>query len=395
MRLLFMIPYCQTSVYKCVFPDISKRNNQQFHKYFSLLINGLQSNGVVITVGCQFDINSDICPLNVVNIADNYEHGIQYHYFKTYNKKILGRIVKCFQSWKYCQAFCKQNPDAIVICDPNKVSSTFGAFIGTKLGRGKLVHVLSDLPSINTGSLNKDRTFRQRIADWIISKADGYYFFTEAMNELVNKKNKPYVVIECLADENLEKETCSLYEKYPHRVMMYTGGIVAHYGLEQLVKAFQIAAVPNTELWFYGGGTFADGLQKLCCGTTNIKFLGVLPNEQIVQEQQRATVLVNPRLTKYEYTKYSFPSKNMEYMSSGTPTLTTRLPGMPEEYNDYVFLFNGETPEEMASVIRNVYQLSDYELSAFGLRAKKWCIENKGSVFQTERFIAEVINKIQ
>ena len=61
-----------------------------------------------------------------------------------------------------------------------------------------------------------------------------------------------------------------------------------------------------------------------------------MARKQGVAEELKATLLVNPRPTTEEFTIYSFPSKNMEYMASGTPLLTTKLPGMPEEYHQYV-----------------------------------------------------------
>ena len=47
--------------------------------------------------------------------------------------------------------------------------------------------------------------------------------------------------------------------------------------------------------------------------------------------------------------KYSFPSKNMEYMVSGTPVLTTRLPGMPMEYYPYVYFIEEESADGIAA----------------------------------------------
>jgi hypothetical protein len=41
--------------------------------------------------------------------------------------------------------------------------------------------------------------------------------------------------------------------------------------------------------------------------------------------------------------KILFSSKNKEYMVSGTSTLTSNLPGMSEEYKQYVYLIEDET----------------------------------------------------
>ena len=50
-----------------------------------------------------------------------------------------------------------------------------------------------------------------------------------------------------------------------------------------------------------------------------IVFKGMVPNKIVVEDQLKATLLVNPRPSIGEFTRYSFPSKNMEYMVSGTP----------------------------------------------------------------------------
>ena len=55
-----------------------------------------------------------------------------------------------------------------------------------------------------------------------------------------------------------------------------------------------------------------------------------------------------------EYTKNSFPSKNMEYMVSRTPIMTTKLPGMPEKYDPYVYFIEDESPDGIANVLRKV-----------------------------------------
>lgn len=58
------------------------------------------------------------------------------------------------------------------------------------------------------------------------------------------------------------------------------------------------------------------------------KYFRVVPNQAVAEEELKATLLVNLRPSNEEFTKYSFPSKNMEYMVLGTPTLTTRTKEM-------------------------------------------------------------------
>jgi glycosyltransferase involved in cell wall biosynthesis len=113
----------------------------------------------------------------------------------------------------------------------------------------------------------------------------------------------------------------------------------------------------------------------------------MVPNKIVVQDQLAATLLINPRPTNEEFTKFSFPSKNMEYMVSGTPMITTQLPGMPKEYHPYVFLFEGESVEGMKNSLKNILSKSKEELHQFGQEAKKFVLTNKNNQIQAHRIL--------
>lgn len=126
-----------------------------------------------------------------------------------------------------------------------------------------------------------------------------------------------------------------------------------------------------------------------------IKYMGIVSNEMVVKALKEATLLINPRPSNSEFTKYSFPSKNMEYMASGTPLVTTPLPGMPKEYNRFVYLFNDESVEGISSTLRVLLSKSSDELYKFGLRAKQFVINHKNNLIQAKRILnlSESISK--
>ena len=115
--------------------------------------------------------------------------------------------------------------------------------------------------------------------------------------------------------------------------------------------------------------------------------MGVAPNSDIVKAELKATLLVNPRPTNEEYTKYSFPSKNMEYMASGTPVLTTELPGMPEDHKPYVFFIKDETADGIAETLRNVLEKTPEQLHSFGLSAKDFILKEKNNISQAKKVL--------
>jgi glycosyltransferase involved in cell wall biosynthesis len=96
--------------------------------------------------------------------------------------------------------------------------------------------------------------------------------------------------------------------------------------------------------------------------------------------EDRAKLLINPRPVNGKLdTRYNFPSKLMEYMQSGRPVITTRLLGIPEEYDGYMYFFEDDTKQKLAQGIRQVLSEDEARLSAFGSRARKYVNENKNS----------------
>ena len=116
-----------------------------------------------------------------------------------------------------------------------------------------------------------------------------------------------------------------------------------------------------------------------------VRYGGMLLSSQIVEKELEATLLVNPRPTHEEYVKYSFPSKTMEYMATGTPVLTTVLPGMPEDYYPHVYFIREETPEGISQALRQVFDGGEQAMKEKGLGARRFVLENRNNVVQAQK----------
>ena len=176
-------------------------------------------------------------------------------------------------------------------------------------------------------------------------------------------------------------------KKLQPRICFYAGGVSRQYGLGNLVDGFRMANPENAQLHIYGPGDYVKELQKIAEEDDRIYYGGMLLNTEIVDREQQATLLVNPRPTNEEYVKYSFPSKTMEYMASGTPVLTTVLPGMPLEYHPYVYLLEEETAEGIAAKLAQVLAESDEELFRKGCEARRFVLEEKNNVIQAKKIL--------
>lgn len=387
MKILIFSKCCSPEVYIKNTPE-KFRTDQQCQKYMRVFIEGLVSSGASVEVASNVSINRRVSKKILLCSKDDKAYGAQFHYFPAVNFKWIGRISQFINGFCYARKWLRKNKDGIIIFDPNTTSMAAGIAKTYSHRKGKHVILLTDEPMFHTSNTMLKRTLRIGLAEKLMTKCDGYIFLTEAMNKLLNTQNKPYIVIEGFADEKMSQKSSAPENKYKKRVMMYTGAVEEKYGLKTLTEAFLAADVPGTQLQIYGGGGYVPALCEIAKRSDKIKYMGIKLNDEIVECQMKASVLVNPRPTDKEYTKYSFPSKNIEYMASGTPVLTTKLPGMPLEYYDYIYTIANESVEGMENAIKEVFSYTDAELLEKGEAAKEWILKNKSNIVLGKKIIS-------
>lgn len=227
------------------------------------------------------------------------------------------------------------------------------------------------------------------ISKKIHSKYDGYIYVCESMGDKINKKNKPFCVIEGM----VECDYSINIKQNKGNSIIYAGSLDKKYGIDLLVNGFIETELTNYNLIIYGDGNFKDDLINLSDIHSNIMYKGIAKNSEITSQYKNALLLVNPRPSKDEFTKYSFPSKTLEYFSSGTVALLSDLPGIPNEYFDYCFKVKNDTIEDIKESILEIALMSEKELLQKGVEAQKFVFNNKNFIVQTDK-ILELIKNI-
>lgn len=236
----------------------------------------------------------------------------------------------------------------------------------------KIILICADLPC-KYGILPKNR-----LKSFIYSKYgektmslstifDGYILLTEQMKYPLQINNKPYIVVEAVVEQ---KQSHFMTEKFNNKMLLYAGTLNYKFGIENLVKAFQLIKSKEYKLVVCGEGEASEYIKSWQKKDSRIEYLGFQSQEKIKELEKKARLLVNPRPNEGEYTKYSFPSKTVEYMESGTPVLMFKLSGVPDEYDNYLYYFNENDVYSMSAKIVEICEKPDNELIDFGLRAK-------------------------
>lgn len=251
------------------------------------------------------------------------------------------------------------------------------------------VGIVTDLPQYVGNPKKITEKARCFINLFFMRRFQKYVLLTESMSEWVNKKNKYQCIVEGICDWNSLQENIEEISKYDNKVCMYAGSLHREYGIDMLIQGFLKAKVENSELHIYGKGNYAEEIENICRQHNNVVFYGQYAHDKILEEEKKVTLLVNPRPTNEEYTKYSFPSKTLEYMASGTPVLMTRLPGMPRDYEEYVYLFQNETVDGYAQTLREVLESKD-KMMETGEKARKFILSTRNNRVQAKKIIDEL-----
>ena len=102
--------------------------------------------------------------------------------------------------------------------------------------------------------------------------------------------------------------------------------------------------------------------------------------------------MINPRQPSGTYTKYSFPSKTIEYMMSGKPVIMYKLEAIPDEYDQYLNYLTGTTSEQMGEDLKKIFAKDYNELIEIAKRARTYVKENKAAKKQAMQ-IVELLKK--
>lgn len=255
----------------------------------------------------------------------------------------------------------------------------------------KFIAVVADLPQFTSTDKNVlRRIYKKKNLDTInglLPLLDGYVLLTEHMAKKL-KITQPYVVMEGIAKENPYRKL--ELPKFENKTIFYSGSLNKRYGIIHLLNAFSLIQGDEYRLLLCGMGDAEQEIMERAQNDHRIQFLGKLPHDEVLQYQCKATVLVNPRQNIEEYTKYSFPSKTLEYLASGTPVLCYKLDGIPAEYDRYLVYPTDNNVKTLAEAIINITKMS----GEFDTSAQISFIEQKNQICQSNR-IASFINKIR
>jgi glycosyltransferase involved in cell wall biosynthesis len=214
-----------------------------------------------------------------------------------------------------------------------------------------------------------------------MSASSGLFVVSKHMVE-DNKawSGKPYLVLEGIAGgANSASDTISYEREMPaKKVIFYGGGLNRAYGIAELVEGF-IQSNLDYELWLCGRGDLEEFIVDATKRCSAVKYLGNITPAEVSSIQSRSALLVLTRDPKETYTRYSFPSKLLEYLVSGVPVLTTRLSGIPDEYFEFFNVIEQFSVSGISDALKAIDNADQQLLLRKAACGKIWALERKSS----------------
>ncbi|OPZ32561.1 MAG: Glycosyl transferases group 1 [Tenericutes bacterium ADurb.BinA124] len=374
------------------YSDVQIANQEANSKLMWNLINGLEANGGIVTI-----LNTP----NLLSYQENKEILFHKGYYWKHRENISDYSISFLNFFPFsifsrktainrqCKKWIKKTegektiigvtPHYPIVYAINKYSS-----------KAKTCLVVPDLPEYTGKSRRKSLIYR------LLKKIDVSLFYrnirriknfvvlTKYMEEKLGKNN--YVCIESMVDPSdvfneIHSEASNEFS------FLYSGTIHDNYGVIEFAETI-IEYDINCKFYICGLGTGVERVAELSRADSRIIYLGALNPLDVRKYQSIASVLVNPRPNDgSDYLKYSFPSKTMEYMLSGKPVICFKLPGIPDEYDDYLYYMESFDKKSMMKAIKHHMELSESELDSIGRANRTFVLNNKNNVVQTKKII--------
>ena len=395
MKVLYVGQILPERIYNKYYLECRQVIDSAPNVFYNALLKGLHENGAEVT--CRTYLPSAVYEEATAGLTD----GIQWKKAR-YTPNLYLRIIKNFFISGYDVLRWKKGKqtECVAVFNVLRISQSIGALLMCKLLGVKTLTIVTDVPGYRIQSVKQSAV--SKLADWIgqkiIAAFDHYVFLSEAMKEVVPLGDKPYVVVEGIYDE--ETEVAAVQEKSVEAeddfIVMYAGSLHYKYGVMNLVRAVQQLGDMSIKLHIYGTGEAADEIGALSEKYTNIQYKGSVCHNEILRLERTASLLVNPRPVDDEYVKFSFPSKNMEYMASGTPVLLTNIPSLPKEYRDYVTIVPDNRVQVIAEKIAQIKQAEKEtgEYTARAQKARNFILQNKNKKKQSKKIMELIGNGV-
>ena len=338
-------------------------SNQNFHNKF---IRALAINNEVEVISVRpFSLSKT--KVTKLDKETKKDGNITWHYLKRSGGRIMRSLSIVPQVKKVLSSLDLSN--AIFLTDTINSSVVRSVVTVNKKYKRPIIGICTDSPSNISGT---KRSYTLYLLDQA-KKYSGYIALTESLNYLFNPDQKPSYIFEGIVeDRTFPKST--LDQKNPY--FFFGGAMMERYGLYQLIAAFKILNPKNIDLYICGHHMDSVAYKEATKGMNNIKYLGLLPANKVMEYESKALACINPRPFTEDLDRFSIPSKTLEYMSMGRPTISVKNTILKKKFPKEIVWLDTANESDIVHGLKAVLKMSEEQREEFGAKAKAKVLES-------------------
>ncbi len=309
-------------------------------------------------------------------IEDDHDDRVPYHYtkiqktlfYKIFREKhqIVETTVKILDSYLH--------KDSIIVVDVLR-RNLLNAALKIKHKHGiPVIGVLTDNPYnlTNVSDHYAEKTINKT------AKLDGFLTLTDGLLAAYGIAGKPTYIFEGIVEDipTFKREPLGDY-------IAFAGSLYERYGVKNLVDSFN-GLDQKINLVILGNGPLKSYISNLGQHDHRVLYLSQLSKNKTYCIEQHALANINPRPLNETLDKQSVPSKMLDYLASGVPTISTKHPRLYELFKNDVYWIDDTSAQGIQKAILDFLNSSQIEKTKKALSAKTKVYSMFGSLVQGE-----------
>ena len=364
MRIIYVTTAMAENDYKSFVSLWNRKPNPSNQNFHNKLIRSLALTNEVDVVSVRPFSRKFMC-IKSLPKEEKKKDNIYWHYLPMKGNKI-SRIINAKRNG--VKVFKKNEvKDAIILTDTINPSCLTVALKMAKSYKIPLVGIATDSPSNITGTYRSYTLYLLKRA----AKCNGFIALTEGLNTLYNEHNMPHVVIEGVIEDR--SNITPHVEDKPY--FYFGGSLLQRYGVYDLIEGFKRLNRDDIKLVIAGHSGNNESILSSISSNDNIEFVGTLDIKDVLAYEKGAIANINPRPFSEDLDRFSVPSKTLEYLTSGNPTISVRNTILKSYFENEIVWVEESNPEQLSNAMNEVLNASIEERMEFGRKSKEKVLE--------------------
>lgn len=229
----------------------------------------------------------------------------------------------------------------------------------------------------------------ERAAKKYIPKIDGRILINEKISSYY-APNKDFILVEGGINDHIISNLFPIIPSKGDSLNVVLAGMLwDQNGTRLLLDTLSFNPSLNINAYFAGEGKDLPLIREASKNDKRIHYVGKLTLPELFTLYEKADVLLNLRIE--EEFDFHFPSKVLEYLTTGRHVISTPIANIERDYGDFVTILNDCTPKGLSDTLEMLIKKGKHELCKIGVLAQQFMLEEKTWSVQTKK-IEQYIN---